>query len=94
MSEFLNYWLSFYQIWILIGVAFLVLETADGSFIIYLPTGIAAIGMSILSSFSIKWYFSIFIWAVLSYLISYILSKYWIKEKNNKDINKYKSKYK
>ena len=94
MGAFLNNWLFFYQIWIALAILFLFLELLDGSLIVCLPLGISASLMAMFVFFSNEslineWYFLILMWLILSGIISFTLTKFWKKEKDNKDINKY-----
>lgn len=92
--DLLNNWLFYYQIWIIIGVIFLFLELTDGSLIICLPLGISAFLISFFVFISNKnlindWYILLFLWAIFSAIISYLLTKFWKKGHQNKDINNY-----
>jgi membrane protein implicated in regulation of membrane protease activity len=94
MISFINYWIYFYQVWLIFAVIFLLLELTDGSLIVFLPMGLAAALMSIFilgSSYSstVSWYLLILIWSVISVIISFFLSKIWKKGSSNKDINNY-----
>ena len=90
--DLLNEWLFYYQIWLIIGVVFLFLELTDGSLIICLPLGIGAFLLSLFifisnNSLINEWYMLLFLWAILSVIISYLLTKFWKKGHQNKDIN-------
>ena len=92
--DLLNNWLFYYQIWIIIGVIFLFLELTDGSLIICLPLGISAFLISFFVFISNNnlinhWYILLFLWAILSLIASYLLTKFWKKGLKNKDINNY-----
>ena len=92
--DLLNEWLFYYQIWLIIGVVFLFLELTDGSLIICLPLGIGAFLLSLFifisnNSLINEWYMLLFLWAILSVIISYLLTKFWKKGLKNKDINNY-----
>ena len=94
MGSFLNHWLFFYQIWIALAILFFFLELLDGSLIVCLPLGISASLVSIFVFFSNEslinqWYFLILIWLLLSGIISFTLTRFWKKNKDTKDINKY-----
>ena len=90
--DLFNNWLFYYQIWIIIGVIFLFLELTDGSLIICLPLGISAFLISFFVFISNNhlindWYILLFLWAILSVIASYLLTKFWKKGHQNKDIN-------
>jgi membrane protein implicated in regulation of membrane protease activity len=83
--DLLNNWLFYYQIWIIIGVIFLFLELTDGSLIICLPLGISAFLISFFVFISNNnlindWYILLFLWAILSVIASYLLTKFWKKD--------------
>ena len=90
----INNLLFSYQIWLIIGVIFLLLELTDGSLILCLPLGV---GGFIISIFLLifnnvlidEWYMLVLIWAISSSFISYFLSRFWKKGFKNKDINNY-----
>tara|TARA_B100000405_G_scaffold135376_1_gene94619 strand:+ start:349 stop:621 length:273 start_codon:yes stop_codon:yes gene_type:complete len=90
----MDQWLYYYQVWLIISVVFLLLELTDGSLIVFLPIGIGASLMSLFILFTdntsiIQWYLLFLIWALISALCSFILSKLWKRGINNKDINDY-----
>ena len=83
--DLFNNWLFYYQIWIIIGVIFLFLELTDGSLIICLPLGISAFLISFFVFISNNhliddWYILLFLWAILSVIASYLLTKFWKKD--------------
>ena len=90
----MDQWLYYYQVWLIISVVFLLLELTDGSLIVFLPIGIGASLMSLFILFFdnasvIQWYLLFLIWALISAICSFILSKLWKRGVNNKDINDY-----
>jgi|TARA_B110000967_G_C18755264_1_gene494984 membrane protein implicated in regulation of membrane protease activity len=92
MSIFLNYWLYFYQIWLIAAVIFLFIELSDGSLVVFLPIGLAAALVSVFilasnDSLISDWYLLLLIWSLFSGAISFLLSKFWKKGIQNKDIN-------
>ncbi len=94
-------WVLFYQVWIIIGIIFVLLELTDGSAIFFLPLGIGSFfeslyiyiaDIQLISPFLIidKWYFLIVMWAVLSLITSLLISTFWKRNtEDNKDINQY-----
>tara|TARA_B110000014_G_C19885063_1_gene458025 strand:- start:233 stop:517 length:285 start_codon:yes stop_codon:yes gene_type:complete len=92
MISFFNYWLYFYQVWLIIAVVFLFLELTDGSLIVFLPMGLGAALVSLFvlvlnDSLISDWYLLLLIWSLISGVISFLLSKFWKKGFQNKDIN-------
>ena len=79
-----TYWLFMPQTWILIGLAFVLLELTDGSRIFFLPFGIAGLAVAALSALVInnilgpaflptKWYWMLVLWVVLAFIISALM---------------------
>ena len=94
MTSFFEYWLYFHQVWLMLAVVLLFLELTDGSLIVFLPMGLGAALVSILllvlgNQLTIKWYLLLLIWSIISVLNSFLLSKFWKKGSQNKDINNY-----
>ena len=94
MTSFFEYWLYFYQVWLMLAVVLLFLELTDGSLIVFLPMGLGAALVSILllvlgNHLTIKWYLLLLIWSIISAINSFLLSKFWKKGSQNKDINNY-----
>ena len=92
MISFFNYWLYFYQVWLIIAVIFLFLEITDGSLIVFLPMGLGAALMSLFilafnDSLISDWYLLLLIWSLISGVVSFLLSKFWKKGPQNKDMN-------
>ncbi len=93
------------QIWVIIGLAFILLEMTDGSAIFFLPMGIGAeimalwiylFNASILPEgwLSSDWYWLLVYWIFISVLIALVMSKTrkYRRSKNSpadKDINNY-----
>lgn len=94
-------WILFYQVWIIAGIIFVLLELTDGSAIFFLPLGIGSffeslylyiVDIKIISPFLIidKWYFLIVMWAVLSLIVSLLISNFWKRNiEDDEDINQY-----
>ena len=66
-------------------IIFLFLELTDGSLIICLPLGISAFLISFFVFISNNhliddWYILLFLWAILSVIASYLLTKFWKKD--------------
>ena len=97
----ISIWLLQFEIWIIIGIIFILLELTDGSAIFFLPLGIGSLILSLyiylcnieLISESLileTWYFALVVWAILS-LITYVLISLARKKYSNEttDINDY-----
>ncbi|MDC0195187.1 hypothetical protein OAJ82_02870 [Alphaproteobacteria bacterium] len=94
LFDTINNLLFSYQIWLIIGIIFLLLELADGSLILCLPLGVGGFIISIFvfifnDLLINEWYVLVLIWAIGSSIISYFLSRFWKKGLKNKDINDY-----
>ena len=97
----ISIWLLQFEIWIIIGIVFIILELTDGSAIFFLPLGIGSLILSfymylcnvgIIHQYIIidKWYLTLVIWAILSLITSLIISLLRKKYLNhNPDINDY-----
>ena len=93
------------QVWVIVGLIFVLLEVTDGSAIFFLPMGIGAELMALwIFTFnegalpenwmSTNWYWLLAIWIVISLLATLTLAKYRkfkvSREENSiDDINKY-----
>ena len=94
-------WSLFYQTWVMLGIAFILLELIDGSNIFFLPLGIGSLLVSIFLYLSIhdfvaeslildSWYEVLVLWVVLSLVVSIFIAKFWKKKSDpNNDINNY-----
>ena len=90
-----------FQTWIVIGIAFLVLELFDGSTIFFLPlslssfltsTYVLALESLFLPSvlFFDKWYEILLLWAICGLVISFVLAKFWKRSSlYDDDVNNY-----
>ena len=97
----INVWLLNFEIWIIIGIIFILFELTDGSAIFFLPLGIGSLILSFyiyLSNIGIihqsiiidTWYNTLVIWAILSLITSLLISLFRKKYSNkNPDINDY-----
>jgi len=97
----ISIWLLQFEIWIIIGIIFILLELTDGSAIFFLPLGIGSLILSfyiylcniemIYESLIIKtWYIALVSWAILSLITSLLISLLRKKySKENPDINDY-----
>ena len=97
----ISIWLLQFEIWIIIGIIFIILELTDGSAIFFLPLGIGSLILSfymylcnvgIIHQYIIidTWYLALVIWAILSLITSLIISLLRKKYLNhNPDINDY-----
>ena len=97
----ISIWLLQFEIWIIIGIVFIILELTDGSAIFFLPLGIGSLILSfymylcnvgIIYQYIIidTWYLALVIWAILSLITSLIISLLRKKYLNhNPDINDY-----
>ena len=97
----ISLWLLQFEIWIIIGIIFILLELTDGSTIFFLPLGIGSLILSFyiyLSNIGIinqniiidTWYIALVIWAILSLISSLfmvLIRKRYSNE--NPDINDY-----
>ena len=90
-----------FQAWIIVGIAFLILELFDGSAIFFLPLGLSSFVTSsyvfdlknmFLPSilFFDQWYEILLLWALLGLLISLLLVRFWKKASTtDDDLNNY-----
>ena len=97
----ISVWLLQFEIWIIIGIIFILLELTDGSAIFFLPLGIGSLILSfyiylcniqiINESLIINtWYIALITWAILSLITSLLISQLRKKySKENPDINDY-----
>ena len=99
--DYLLIFVFVFQTWIVVGIAFLILEFFDGSTIFFLPLSLSSFVTSVyvfaLESFFLpsilflnNWYEILLFWALLGLVISYVLVKFWKGvESDEKDINNY-----
>ena len=100
--DYLLIFIFVFQAWIIVGIAFLILELLDGSAIFFLPLGLSSFVTSsyvfalknmFLPSilFFDKWYEILLLWALLGLLISFLLVKFWKKGSSitDDDVNNY-----
>ncbi len=97
----ISLWLLQFEIWIIIGIIFVLLELTDGSTIFFLPLGIGSLILSFyiyLSDIGIinkniiidTWYIALVIWAILSLISSLFMALLRKRYSNeNPDINDY-----
>ncbi|MDA8882637.1 hypothetical protein N9I90_08040 [Alphaproteobacteria bacterium] len=82
----LIYWAFQPQVWIIIGIAFILLEIADGSLIFFLPMGMSAqivaliiylVNSRILPYEAIPdaWYWLLVYWMVIAVFVTFLLSQ-------------------
>ena len=103
-SKVMDYLLMFvfvFQTWIVIGIAFLILELFDGSTIFFLPLSLSSFVTSAyvfaLENFFLpsilflnQWYEILLFWALLGLVISFVLVKFWKRSTfDENDINNY-----
>ena len=97
--SFLTLWMLNSKVWLIIGILIVCLELIDGSFIFFLPIGLASIINSailyiqnnqlILENEILRyWYHPFLSLALFSFIISLLLQKI-TSRKNKKDINDY-----
>lgn len=96
----LGYWFYFVQVWVAIGLLFIILEITDGSAIFFLPLGLAGFILGPIlflvendflqaSLVPDKWYWIVASWIILSVIIAFIISMVQKKPKDDSDINQY-----
>ena len=96
----LGYWFYFAQVWVAIGLLFIILEITDGSAIFFLPLGLGAFILGLLLFFvennflqpsliPNKWYWILVSWIILSVIIAFIISFLKKKSREDNDINQY-----
>ena len=96
----LGYWFYFAQVWLAIGLLFIILEITDGSAIFFLPLGLAGFILGLIlflvendflqaSLVLDKWYWIVASWIILSVIIALIISMVQKKPKDDSDINQY-----
>tara|TARA_E500000331_G_C16921471_1_gene567984 strand:+ start:377 stop:679 length:303 start_codon:yes stop_codon:yes gene_type:complete len=99
--DYLLIFVFIFQTWIVIGIAFLILELFDGSAIFFLPLSLSSFVTSAyvfaLENFFLpstvflnKWYEILLFWALLGLVISFVLVKFWKRSMlDDNDINNY-----
>ena len=99
--DYLLIFVFIFQTWIVIGIAFLILELFDGSAIFFLPLSLSSFVTSAyvfaLEKFFLpsivflnKWYEILLFWALLGLVISFVLVKFWKRSMfDDNDINHY-----
>ena len=96
----LGYWFYFAQVWVAIGLFFIILEITDGSAIFFLPMGLAGFILGLIlflvendflqaSLVPDEWYWIVASWIILSVIIAFIISLVRKKPKEDSDINQY-----
>tara|TARA_Y100001935_G_scaffold165191_1_gene135865 strand:+ start:749 stop:1033 length:285 start_codon:yes stop_codon:yes gene_type:complete len=84
--------------WIIIGLILCVLELANGSLVLLLPTGLSGLTVgfflklqenSVLPKIINDWYYIILFWLIVSFLFAFLLRKFFRRESTEEDINKY-----
>jgi membrane protein implicated in regulation of membrane protease activity len=96
----LGYWFYFAQVWVAIGLLFIILEITDGSAIFFLPLGLAGFILGLIlflveNNFLLpslvpdKWYWILVSWIILSVIIAFLISFLKKKPKEDSDINQY-----
>lgn len=83
--------------WLILGTILIIIEIfLIGSFVVFLPAGLAAILIGIIYKIQIStsiiilasWAYALVIWGLLSIAISFLIQKYY-KDNSSKDINDY-----
>ena len=83
--------------WLRLGTTLIIIELfLIGSFVVFLPAGLAAILIGIIYKIQIStsiiilasWAYALVIWGLLSIAISFLIQKYY-KDNSSKDINDY-----
>ncbi|MDA7786901.1 hypothetical protein N9H95_02025 [Gammaproteobacteria bacterium] len=83
--------------WLILGTILIIIELfLIGSFVVFLPAGLAAILIGIIYKIQIStsiiilasWAYALVIWGILSIAISFLIQKYY-KDNSSKDINDY-----
>ncbi|MDA9195816.1 hypothetical protein OAH66_01680 [Gammaproteobacteria bacterium] len=83
--------------WLILGTILIIIELfLIGSFVVFLPAGLAAILIGIIYKIQIStsiiilasWAYALVIWGLLSIAISFLIQKYY-KDNSSKDINDY-----
>jgi len=97
-------YLYVFQIWIIIGVVFIVLEIFDTSTVFFLPLGGAALLVALwlylveiqvipIAALPKQWFWLLLIWAVIGFAITlaltYLRKSGIIKTRDHRDINHY-----
>jgi membrane protein implicated in regulation of membrane protease activity len=83
--------------WLILGTILIIIELfLIGSFVVFLPAGLAAILVGIIfkiqTSFGFiilsSWAFSLVVWGIFSITLSFLIQKYY-KDNSAEDINDY-----
>ncbi|MDA8982604.1 hypothetical protein OAV58_01765 [Gammaproteobacteria bacterium] len=83
--------------WLILGTILIIIELfLIGSFVVFLPAGLAAILVGIIYKIQISfgfiilssWAFSLVVWGLFSIAMSFLIQKYY-KDNSTEDINDY-----
>jgi membrane protein implicated in regulation of membrane protease activity len=83
--------------WLILGTILIIIELFFiGSFVVFLPAGLAAILVGVIYKIQIylgviilfSWAFSLVVWGLFSIALSFLIQKYY-KDNSSKDINDY-----
>lgn len=83
--------------WLILGTILIIIELfLIGSFVVFLPAGLAAILVGVIYKIQISigaiilssWAFSLVVWGLFSITLSFLIQKYY-KDNSSKDINNY-----
>ena len=84
--------------WLIFGLVLCITELTNGTLILFLPTGLSAMTLSgilklqdnlVVPSLLTDWYYIVIIWVIISLAFAAVLRKYFKRESNEEDINKY-----
>jgi membrane protein implicated in regulation of membrane protease activity len=83
--------------WLILGTILIIIELfLIGSFVVFLPAGLAAILVGVIYKIQISlgviilssWAISLVVWGLFSITLSFLIQKYY-KDNSSKDINDY-----
>ncbi|MDG1248338.1 MAG: hypothetical protein P8O14_03145 [SAR86 cluster bacterium] len=83
--------------WLILGTILIIIELfLIGSFVVFLPAGLAAIFVGVIYKIQISlgviilssWAISLVVWGLFSITLSFLIQKYY-KDNSSKDINDY-----
>ena len=83
--------------WLILGTILIIIELfLIGSFVVFLPSGLAAILVGVIYKIQISlgviilssWAISLVVWGLFSITLSFLIQKYY-KDNSSKDINDY-----
>ena len=84
------------DVWLIMSVVLIILEIFIGSLVFFLPLGISSLIVGLILKIQEntdlliinEWSYSLVLWGIISIIISFVIQKYFKKNKK-KDVNNY-----